>query len=306
MNNFKIILLFFVFILPLLLEFNPEGARAAGRSKPEENELQRSILFTAWYRDKVIQVAIANTGDKSQSLKIAIGTRDVKEHLFASQSLMLQPQTIKLVNFPLLNHKGLKGEQNISDYVFILDKASSGLIDFAPVQTPGGSFSSSLEDYLATPGDTVRLQYRIDTVNSMRLIFLRREVKVQDKILTAVEPEEGFRKPADRSALTKVNIPANYLSKILQMLEGNICFLVNSGERVEISMRYTVPEIKNCAVVRLFETEYEFQPNGMVKYGAGAGIVFMIYNPKTMKLVPLLELSREEETSSAKKSIGIK
>ena len=302
-NKFLLIL---ICILPFLLEFNPEESRAAGRSKPEGNELQRSIIFTAWYRDKVIQVAIANEGDKSQSLKIAIGTRDMKERLFASQSLLLQPQTIKLVYFPMLTQKGSKGERIISDHVFILDGASSGLIDFAPVQTPSGSLYPSLEDFLIAPGDTVRLQYRIEPVNSMRLIFLPREVKVQDKFLTAIKPEEGSRKPADRSALAKVNIPADYRPKILKMLEGNFCFLVDSGERAEISMRYTIPEIKNCAVVRLFETEYEFQADGMVRYGAGAGLVFMVYNPKTMKLAPLLELSREEETSSAKKSIGIK
>ena len=66
------------------------------------------------------------------------------------------------------------------------------------------------------------------------------------------------------------------------------------------------PEIKNCAVVRLSDTQYEFQPNGGVRYGTGAGLAFMIYNPKTMKLTPLLELSREEEGSSTKKSIGTK
>jgi hypothetical protein len=306
MKIVKNIIIIFVCILPFLLEFIPLEARAGGRTKPEKNELQRSILFTAWYRDKVIQVAIANLGDKAHSLKVAIGTSDVRDHLFASQSLLLPPQSIKLVYFPLLTQKGPKGERNISDHVFVLDGASSSLVGLAPVQQLGGSFSPSLEDFLVTPGDSVQLQYRIDPRNSRRIFFLPREVKVQDKILTAVEPEEGFRKPIDRSALKKVNLPASYQPKILQMVEGNFCFLVSSGERAEITLRYTVPEIKNCAVVRLSETQYEFQPNGGVGYGTGAGLVFMIYNPKTIKLTPLLDLSREEEGSITRKSIGTK
>ena len=306
MKIIKKILIIFICILPFFLEFNPLEARAGGRTKPEENELLRSILFTAWYRDKVIQVAIANVGDKAHSLKLAIGTRDAREHLFASQSPLLPPQSIKLVYFPLLTQKVPKGERKTSDHVFVLDGASSGLVDFAPVQKLGGSFSPSLEDFLATPGDSVHLQYRIDPGNSLRIFFLPREVKVQDKILTAVEPEEGFRKPIDRSALEKVNLPANYQPKILQMVEGNFGFLVSSGERAEITLRYTVPEIENCAVVRLSDTQYEFRPNGGVLYGKSAGLLFMIYNPKTMKLTPLLELSREEEGSSTKKSIGTK
>jgi hypothetical protein len=297
------ILFLFVCILLLLLEFNPLEAGAGGRTKPEENELRRSILFTAWYRDKVIQVAIANVGDRAHPLKVAIGTRDVRDHLFASQSLLLPPKSVQLVYFPLLTRKDPKGERK-SDHVFVLDGASSGLV--APVQKPDGSFSPSVEDFLVTPGDSVRLQYRIDPGNAMRIFFLPREVKVEDKILKAIEPEEGFRKPIERGALKKVNLPADYQSKILQMLEGNFCFPVSSGERAEISVRYIVPEIKDCAVVRLSDTQYEFQPNGGVRYGTGAGLALMIYNPKTMKLIPLLELSSEEEGFSTQKSSGTK
>ena len=305
MKIVKKILFLFVCVLPLLLEFNPLEAGAGGQTKLDQNEPTRSILFTAWYRDKVIQVAIANVGDKAHSLKVAIGTRDVREHLFANQSLLLPAQSVQLVYFPLLTQKDFIGDQKTSDHVFVLDGASPGLVDFAPVQKLGGFFSPSLEDFLVTPGDSVHVQYKIDPGNSTRIFFLPREVKVQEKILTAVEPEEGFRKPIDQSALKKVNLPADYQPKILRMLEGNFCFLVNPGERAEITMRYTVPEIKNCAVVRLSDTQYEFRPNGGVLYGKSAGLLFMIYNPKTMKLTPLLELFREEK-SSAEKSIGTK
>ena len=112
---------------------------------------------------------------------------------------------------------------------------------------------------------------------------------------------------ADRpECFRKSQSPRRLPAKDITDGEGNFCFLVGSGERAEITLRYTVPEVKNCAVVRLSDTQYEFQPNGGVRYGTGADLAFMIYNPKTMKLTPLLELSREEEGSSTQKSIGTK
>jgi hypothetical protein len=298
MKIVKKILLAFLCILPLLPEFNPRGAVAGGRVKPEGNEVQRSILFTAWHRDKVIQVAIANAGDKTRALKVAVGARDVRERLFVSQRLSLPPRSVKLVYFPVPTRKGPAGEPITADHVFVFDPASSGTVDSAPVQKPGGPLSPFPDDFLAVPGDSVRLQYRIDPGNSLRVLFLPREVRVQDKILTALESGEGFPRPSGRGALSKADLPADYRSRILQMEEGNFGFLVHPGERAEIALRYRIPEIRDCALVRLSETRYEFQPNGVVRYGTGAGAAFLIYDPKTMRLDPLLELSSEEEGSS--------
>jgi hypothetical protein len=278
-------------ILSSALEFSPLDSSAKGSARPGENEMSRPVLFTAWYRDKVIHVAIANVGDKAQSLKVASGCRDVREYIFAGQPLLLPPKSIKLVYFPLLSREGAKGEPRISDHVFLLDGDSASLIAFTPVQQMSGSSTPSLDDFLAAPGDSVHLRYRIKAGNSLRLFFLPREVKVQDKSLTAVEPEEGLLKPLSRGALQKTALPADYRQRIVQMVEENFCFLVNRGEKTEITMNYTVPEIKDCAVVRLSETQYEFHPGGGVRYGMGAGLVFMIYNPKTMRLLPLSELS---------------
>lgn len=303
MNLAKIALLLFVSLLPFSPGFDPLEGRAGGRSKPEGNESRRSLLVAAWYRDKVVHVAIANAGGKARSLKVAIGTRDLREHLFASQSVLLPPQSIKFVYFPLLTRETRAGEQKSSDHVFVVDGAASGFVHSAPIQKLDASLSPSLEDFLAAPGDTVRLRYGIAPGNSLRIFCLPREITVQDGTLTAVDPEEGFPRPLDRSALKHVNLPADYRSKISQTVEGNLCFLAAPGERAEITLRYAVPAIEKCAVVRLSETRYEFQPNGGVRYGTGPGVAFMIYNPKTMIVAPLRELSREEEPSSPRKAI---
>ncbi|MHB8908251.1 MAG: hypothetical protein ACYDAA_05150 [Syntrophales bacterium] len=293
----------FACILPFSPGFYPMDVRAGGRTESPGNQPRSPILFTAWYRDKVIQVAIANGGDTPRSLKLAIGTRDVRERLFASQPLVMPARSVKLVYFPLFTRETRAGEQKSSDRVFVVDGASSGFVDSSPVQNLDGSLSPSLEDFLTAPGDSVHLRYRIAPGNSLRISCLPREIMVQDRAITAVDPGGGFPRPLDRSALINIDLPADYRSQIIQMVEGDLCFLAGPGEGAEIVVRYTVPEIKTCAVVRISETQYEFQPNGGVRYGTGTGVVFMIYNPKTMKLVPLRELSREDEVSSTSKII---
>jgi hypothetical protein len=58
-------------------------------------------------------------------------------------------------------------------------------------------------------------------------------------------------------------------------------------------MDYTVPAIKNCAVVRFSDYQYLFAANGSVLHGGGPVTAVMIYNPSIMKIAPSFPLVPE-------------
>ena len=105
-------------------------ALGGGRRKIiPKHQLSGSILFTAWNRDSLINVAVCNISDSAHSIKVATGTYDVGRRIYASQSLEIPANSIKLVYFPLLKQQTPRGDLKASDYVFLFsqDPKSYGL-----------------------------------------------------------------------------------------------------------------------------------------------------------------------------------
>ncbi len=267
--------------------------------------LAPSVLFNAWYKDKAIQVAVANPADSGQSLKVAIGTEEIQPQLFASQSLPVPPHTIKLLYFPVLRQKTSRGNLRNSDYFFIFKSGpeGSGLIGSQPVQnlypSPG---DPTLDSFIATPGDEVRFSYELKPEDTLRLILAPKSVRVQENLLMAGRPQEWLLKALTREELDELKLPDDYRKQVREKLAENYAFAVKQGKGAGISILYTIPEVKDCVVTEIPDYRYFFTPSGGVLQGGGRGATLLIYNPRTVIMKPLLDLKPEGEEGTSRVS----
>jgi hypothetical protein len=93
METKRVIFLAAILVCFLIFLSGLPEALAGGRPVEPPHDLSGSILFTAWHRDNLINVALCNISDSQHSLKIATGTYDVGKHIYASQSLLSYPET---------------------------------------------------------------------------------------------------------------------------------------------------------------------------------------------------------------------
>ncbi len=288
-------------LLPLLAGFAPGEAGAGGRTKPSGEQTQSAILWTAWHRDTAVQVAIANAGYRARPLKVSVGRKDRRSRPYASQSLVLPPRAITLVYFPV--SQALFGQGGPPDHAMLSGPGAGGPFDHTPIQQPAGAPSPSLDHFLASPGDSVLLRYEIAPGNSRQLLFLPRSVGVQGATVRLVEPGGGIPRSIDRKTVAQLDLPVDHRPAILRALDDNVGCYVPPGERVEFSLRYAIPEVEDCAIVRISEARYEFLPGGGVRTGHGSGVAFLVYNPERMKLLPPHAVAAERDASAAKKPI---
>lgn len=287
-------------LFPLLSGFIPGEAGAGGRAKPSGDQAQSMILWTSWYRDTAVHVAIANAGYQARPLKVSVGTKDRQARPYASQSLVLPPRAITLVYFPV--SPALPGPGGHPDHAMLSGPGAAGPFDHAPIQQPAGAPSPSLDHFLARPGDSVLLRYETEPGNGRQLLFLPRTVGVQGATVRLVEPSGGIPRLIGRDTVEQLDLPAVHRPAILRALDEGVGFYVPPGERVEFSLRYAITEVGDCAIVRLSETRYEFLTGGGVRTGTGSGVAFLVYDPRRIKLLPLHAVTAERDPSPVKKS----
>jgi len=282
-------------------------ALAGGRRKiTPRHAISKSILFTAWYRDNLINVAICNISDSAHSVKVATGTYDVGKHIYASQSLELPPNSIKLVYFPLLKQETPRGDLKASDYVFVFsqDPKTYGVIGFKTIQNIYAKYAkASLDNFILASGDKARFSYIMECDDSLRVILVAKSIKTYGNLLIAGEPAKEILMPAHRKDIKELALSDFYEKQILNRFEGNHCFLIKRGEGATISVVYDIGEIIDCALVTIPVYRYIFKPDGGLYSGGGHGLTFMIYNPDVVQIKTLLRLSTESKKglSRAKK-----
>ena len=282
----------------LLVLLTPGSSRveAGGRSKPEfadDTKPSPSILVNSWYRDKMIQVALANIAPDARRVSVAIGTEDVQSELFASQSLSIPARSIVVVYFPRLKKKTAKGVVKDSDHVSVY--ASEGpLIDLQPVQEADLSPAQmNLENFLAASGDGITVSYDPGSGPDLRLVFVPKALRVQEQALIPGRPRQGSLSACSGEDLNKLELPDDYRRQAHARLSDHYGYIVKPGEKARISVDYSVPEIADCAVVRISDYQYSFSPAGGVSQGGGPVATVMVYNPAVMKIAPLFPLIPE-------------
>lgn len=258
---------------------------AAGREKPElavGDKGASSILVTTWYRDRLIQVAVANIAEEAQFVKVAIGTEDIQSDLLASQSLTVPARSISIVYFPVLKQKTAKGVMKDADFVSV-HRSDGQLIAAQAVQRADPSRSQLTPvGFLAASGDGTSITYVLEPQQALRLVFVPKSPLVQDKARMQGKPRKDSLQPCLENDLNKLGLPDDYLKQARSRLADNFGYIVKSGKQAAISVNYTVPQIKDCAVARLSDYQYLFASNGSVRQGAGPVTTVMIYNPSVM------------------------
>jgi hypothetical protein len=283
--------------------------KAGGHSAPEPlkaGSCPASILVNTWRHEDRIHVALANSAKAPQSVQVAFGVETIEFEPVAGRSLTLAGHSITRLTFPVLRVKTSQGGLQDADRVTVYSDGGYVIAEGAAQKTDATNSQLTADRYLAACGDKISIHYDFTARQGLSLVFVPRAVKVQEKAFMAGRQRKGSLAPCTEKDLNALGLTEEYRNQARGKLAENFGFIIKSGQKARISLDYSVPQIADSAVVRLAGTLYEFQPDGGVGYGTGEGLLFMIYNPKTMKLSPLLELSREEETSSAKKSIGIK
>jgi len=272
---------------------------AGGRRKiTPRHELSGSILFTAWYRDNLINVAVCNVSNTEHLLKVATGTHDVGKHIYASQSLEIPPNYIKLVHFPLLKQQTPRGDLKASDYVFVFsqDPKTYGLIGFKAIQNIYAQYAkASLDSFIIASGDRARFRYTMEPDESLRIIFVSKSIKTRNNLFITGNPAKEILRPASRKDIKELALSDFYEKQILKRFEGNHCFLIKRGEGAKISVLYDIGEIINCALVTIPVYRYIFKPDGGLYSGGSHGLTFMIYNPDVIQIKTLLRPSADSE-----------
>jgi hypothetical protein len=104
---------------------------------------------------------------------------------------------------------------------------------------------------------------------------------------------KGSQQACSEADLNKLGLTDEYLKQARTRLADHLGYIVKAGETARISMDYTVPDIKDCAVVRFSDYQYLFAANGSVLHGGGPVTAVMIYNPSIMKIAPSFPLVPE-------------
>lgn len=276
-----------------------DEALGGGRRKiTPKHKLSGSILFTAWYRDSLINVAVCNISNSAHSIKVGTGTYDVGKRIYASQSLEVPANSIKLVYFPLLRQQTPRGDLKASDYVFVFgqDPKTCGLIDFKTIQNIYARYpKASLESFLVPSGDRARFSYTSECDESLRIIFVAKSIKTRGNLFITGEPVKGTLRPVSRQDIKELSLPVFYEKQVIKRLEGNHCFVIKSGEGATITVVYDIGELKDCALVTIPVYRYTFKPDGGLHAGGGHGLTFMAYNPSVVQIKTLLRLSTESK-----------
>jgi hypothetical protein len=277
---------------------------AAGREKPEPQggeQCPPSILVNSWLRDKMIQVALANITGEAQRIKVAIGTEEIQSELFASQTLSIPARSISIVYFPVLRQKTSRGALKDSDYVSVY-RSDGSLIDLKPVQQADRSrVQLTTDSFLAASGDDINISYDLGPGQGLRLVFVPRSLRIQEKMLIPGRLRDGSFPACAEEDLSKLGLPDEYRIQARTKLADHYGFIVKDGETARITVDYTVPEITDCAVVRLSDYQYFFARGGSVTQGAGLGALVMVYNPSIIKIAPLHPLVREGQGGGKQK-----
>ncbi len=288
----------------VFLSMSSTWIEAAGREKPEQQcpgTIAPPILVNSWYRDRIIQVAVANVTEEARAVKVAIGADGIQSDPFSSQSLTVPARSISIVYFPMLRQKTSKGEIKDADFISVF-RPDGYLIDMQALQKADHSRSQmTTQGFLAVSGDSLNISYDLEPGSDLRLLFVPRSLQAQDKVSMQGKPGKGSPRTCSEEDLGKLGLSDDYSKQARTRLTDNFGYIVKAGERAEISIDYSVPEIADCAVVRLADYQYLFASGGSVRYGGGPLTTVMIYNPSVMKIAPSSPLVPEGEGGEKQK-----
>ena len=296
------ILLTALFIAVLLC---PPSANAGGRTKePEQDNSSPPILFNTWHKENVIHIAFANISETDQSFRAAVGMRDVHERISARRSFEVPAFSIGLTNFALPGKRKAGFSRRNPDIAFVEREGPAGArsLDFMAVQNlPGTTDDALLDSYIGASGGVVVVRYLLQAQDRLRIIIVPKTVDVEKELSMKGRTRQGSFPAASRQEIGKLNIPAEYRRQVAANFENNYVFIIRKGFAVRIAIEYAIPEIKNCALVRIADYRYFFTPEGGVSEGGGSGAALMVYNPAVMKMIPLPSLVPEDQDEGVSK-----
>jgi hypothetical protein len=272
-------------------------AFAGGRSADTSNPLSRDIVMNAWSDNGRIQVAVCNLAAGPQTIKAAIGVVDTIERPFGSRTFVLAPNSLQVVQFPVMTQRTPRGNLETSSFAFVYagsSPATSVEVGAIPIQNmPRDDRTVSLDRYIAAPGDSVTLHYAEKAVDATRLVFAAKEAKL-DQLSVAGQPAQDSPAPLTSDALQKLNLRATDTAKYIEEMGASFGFFFPQGQPGCLNLVYKVNEVKGCRVVRIPGARHVVGPS-KGKSG-GFEITFLAYDPKSIKVEPILDRPPVPET----------
>ena len=89
----------------------------AGATSPVAGNLAGKILGNAWYRDGSVQVAVCNTSDSSQQVRVVIGVYDTSPRGFFQQRLTIKDGVASQLTFPIAQRQSSRGDMETANFI---------------------------------------------------------------------------------------------------------------------------------------------------------------------------------------------
>lgn len=272
--------------LPILLVFclmvllMSKKAFAGGQIEPEgPPPLAGEIIFMAWYEEQLIHVALANISDAAHELTVSVGTRDVGTHIYGSQKLKIQENSILILEFLPLAQRTVRGDLKISDTVFVYshDPVTSGHVGESSIQNIGQDHPSSyLKDYVVESKVKARFNYNIGLDKNLDIVLIPNHIILNDFQMTGIVKGGAGECTVD-NYIKNLDMPYNYRNEIENLMKDHFCFAIEPDTNATISIDYQGANIDNCKTVKIPVHTYSFTPSGGLLAG-GKISTFMIYN----------------------------
>ncbi|TFG92344.1 MAG: hypothetical protein E4H15_03920 [Syntrophobacterales bacterium] len=257
-------------------------ACSGGRTETAHpHPLAGSVVYTAWYAEDTINAAVANTSSCPHHLTIATGTSDGGTSLYSSQELQIPERSIRILQFPALKQKTVRGDLKISDYLFVYSKDENvpGLVGDGPIQNIGQDHPAAfLEKYVVKSGEDAVFTYSAYPDGAQRIVLIAKSIETNGGVLEGRVRWSGLR-CADERAVKNLKLPPAHEKRIIDEMEANFCFVIDADEDPACTVRYSVPDMAGVQVARIPVYLYTLWRNGGMSAGGGHWLTFMMYNP---------------------------
>jgi hypothetical protein len=287
----------FFFIVIMLAVTGLNDVWAGGRLKmPQNHPWVDSIVLNAWYRDNHIHVAVCNVAPEDRILKIAVGSRGKEDHIFASTTLTLPRQSLKMVSFPPIDRKTSQGDMKTADTVFALAEieAFRGLVNQNAIQhVAAGDRFPELMNFLVNGKERVVFRYTVTDEANLTVVFIPKTILAHRLRLSGRVVSDRTHQPVSKSDIKGLNLPARYEKDLLKRLNESYCFLFSSDSVGTVSVSYDLQGTGVCTLVDIPTYTYIFGADGSVTAGGGQGLTAMVYNQDDIDILPSFSLTLE-------------
>ena len=294
--RFEMIIYSAVLIVALL---SSSVALAAGATSPASGGLAGKVLGNAWYRDGSIQVAVCNTSDLSQQVRVVIGVYDTSPRGFVQQRLDIKNGVVSQLTFPMVQRKSIRGDMETANFVFIYCGADpEELVASLPIQNkPTNQERPVLNQYMGWNGDIVTVSLAVTSEPHLRLVAVGKGIASSGPTLQG-RLSAGSISPATAEDIRELDLPQRSKKQYLDRMEEEFVFVLRPGDSGWLAVDYEMPSINGCTIVTLpvYRTNIETGEGPISN-------VLIVLNKQDVIFLPALIMEPVSDTKGKSKTV---